>query len=130
VAPFNLIEIVFIVPLEFILPTKDYAKLNRVVMSVIFFVPLVCIAIWEAGVVHARRGVLYDYFATPIPEDDEDPKVIDPETTDPAGVISKVPFDELVQAFPNTSVTESTVILREIHKMRETLDSLEKKITR
>lgn len=39
VAPFNLIEAV-IAPLEYCISRASYAKLNRVVMSVVFFLPL------------------------------------------------------------------------------------------
>lgn len=69
-------------------------------MTVIFFIPLSMIALYESGVVHSRRGLLHDYFADPIPEDDDDPKVTDPDSNDPNGTISKVSFKELIKVFP------------------------------
>lgn len=38
-APFNLVEL-FLLPFEKMVDHKTYAKMNRYVMSVIFFVPL------------------------------------------------------------------------------------------
>lgn len=124
-APFNLVEVFLVVPFEPFISKNAYIKLNKVVMTVIFFVPLSMIAIYESGVVHARRGLLHDYFADPMPEDDDDPKIMNPEVNDPNGIISKIPFDELVKAFPDTTASTSATILKQLHKVDERLKVLE-----
>lgn len=101
-APFNLIEAFLIAPWEWVLSKKQYVELNRVVMRVIFCVPLTLIALFESQVLHSRSGVggmLHDYFAEPIPEDDEDPEVLNPKG-DEDGEISTVPFEELAKRLP------------------------------
>jgi len=128
-APFNLIEVFLVIPWELVLSKEQYRKLNRVTMTIIFFIPLVCIALWESQVVHNRGGMLHEYFNEPITEDDDDPKIQNPDSDDAGGQISKVDFDTLVRVFPNTTVTESTVILREIDRMRKNLDDLEKQLS-
>lgn len=40
VAPFNLIEGLFVAPWEYVVSRKTYARINRVVMSILFFLPL------------------------------------------------------------------------------------------
>jgi hypothetical protein len=127
-APFNLIEIFLVAPLEPFLTKERYHTLNRVMMTIIFFVPLCLIALFESQVVH-RSGALNAYFNEPLAEDDEDPAIQNPDSNDPSGVICKVDFESLVRVFPNTTVTESTVILREINRMRKNLDDLEKQLS-
>lgn len=82
------------------LPQAWYIKLNKVVMSVIFFVPLSLIALFESQVAHTRSDKLRAYFAGPPPEEEGDPKVEDPGSDDPNGEISKVSYEELVKVFP------------------------------
>lgn len=125
-APFNLVEMIFIVPFEFVVSDETYVKINRYVMGTIFFIPMTAIALYESQITHGRGGMLHAYFAEPIPEDDEDPKVINPECDDPAGQISKESFDDLVEVFPNTTVTESTAIMRELRDIQGRLKALEK----
>ncbi|WVF67133.1 hypothetical protein IAT40_001878 [Kwoniella sp. CBS 6097] len=126
-APFNLVEAVFIAPLEYILPTEWYISLNRFVMSTIFFVPLVIIAFFESQIAHSRSQRLRAYFSGPPPDEEGDPKVEDPVCDDDdEGEITKVKFEELIKVFPNTALTESAVVHREIKVMREQLDRLEK----
>ncbi|BEJ15939.1 hypothetical protein CspHIS471_0505440 [Cutaneotrichosporon sp. HIS471] len=120
-APFNLIEIFFVTPFEPFVARKTYVKINKVVMTVIFFIPLSMIAVYESGVMHSRRGLLHDYFADPIPEDDDDPKVINPETNDPNGIICKKSFEELVSNFPDTTTSTATIILRKVDKINTRL---------
>jgi hypothetical protein len=121
-APFNLIEIFLVTPFEPFVSRKTYVKINKVVMTVIFIVPLSIIAVYESGVVHSRRGLLHDYFADPIPEDEDDPKVMDPEVNDPNGIICKKSFEELVATFPDTTASTSAIILKQVGKINKRLD--------
>lgn len=69
-------------------------------MSVLFFVPLTFIALFESQMANTRSGRLQAYFAGPIPEEEGDPKVENPSSDDPHGEISKISFEELVKVFP------------------------------
>jgi hypothetical protein len=128
-APFNLIEVFLVAPFEIVTTTEQYHKLNRFMMTFVFFIPLCVIAVWESQVVHSRGGMLHAYFNEPIPEDEDDPEIQNPETDDSDGKISKVDFEKLISVFPNTTVTESTVILHELDRMRKSLAELEKKLS-
>ncbi|WVR03896.1 hypothetical protein IAU60_000895 [Kwoniella sp. DSM 27419] len=126
-APFNLIEAVFIAPFEFILPKEWYTKLNRYVMSTIFFIPLMLIALFETQIAHSRSQRVRAYFSGPPPDEEGDPKVEDPSCEDDdEGEITKIKFAELVKVFPNTALTESAVIHHEVQEMRKQLEKLEK----
>lgn len=125
-APFNLIEVFFVAPFEFVVSEQTYVQINRYVMGTLFFVPMVAIALYESQITHARGGMLHAYFAEPIPEDDEDPKVINPQSDDPSGEISKESFEDLCKVFPNTTVTESTAIMRQLREIDQRLKQLEK----
>ncbi|TYJ58757.1 hypothetical protein B9479_000593 [Cryptococcus floricola] len=126
-APFNLIEAFFIAPLEFVLSSEKYIALNRVVMTAIFVVPLTVIALFESQIAHSKSRRLRQYFQGPPPDEDDDPKIEDPSCDeDEGGQISTVKFEELISVFPNTAVTESSVIHREIRSVKEQLERLEK----
>ena len=125
-APFNLIEAILIAPFEWILPASTYILINKVVMSTIFFVPLVFIALFESQISHAKSAMVREYFSGPPPDDDGDPKIEDPSVDDDEGEISKISFEDLVSKFPNTAVTESAVILREMKLLREKVEGLER----
>ena len=127
-APFNLIEAILIAPFEWILPASTYILINKVVMSTIFFVPLVFIAFFESQISHAKSAMVREYFSGPPPDDDGDPKIEDPSVDDDEGEISKISFEDLVSKFPNTAVTESAVILRELKLLREKVEGLERTI--
>ncbi|WVO13318.1 hypothetical protein L204_100932 [Cryptococcus depauperatus] len=126
-APFNLVEAVFIAPLESVLSPDTYITLNRYVMTSIFFVPLLLIALFESQIAHSKSQRLREYFSGPPPDEEGDPKIEDPTCdNDENGEISNFRFEELISAFPNTTVTESAVIHREIKIMRKQLERLEK----
>lgn len=69
-------------------------------MSVIFFLPLTLIALFESQIAHSRSERVRAYFDGPVPEEEGDPKVEDPSCDDDEGEICTVSFDELVKAFP------------------------------
>jgi hypothetical protein len=76
-----------------------YVKMNRMVMSVLFFMPLLFIAFFESTIEHTRSDRLRAYFAGPILEDNEgDPDIENPKGDE--GEISKIKFDELIEVFP------------------------------
>ncbi|WVQ73691.1 hypothetical protein IAR50_003271 [Cryptococcus sp. DSM 104548] len=125
-APFNLIESIFIAPLEFVLSSEKYITLNRIAMTIIFAIPLTVIALFESQIAHSKSRRLRQYFQGPPPDEDDDPKVEDPTCDEDEGEISTVKFDELISVFPNTALTESAVIHREIKNMRGQLEKLEK----
>lgn len=82
------------------LPKKAYTQLNRVVMTVVFFIPLTIIALFETRFSRSHApGGWTDYFDQPMPEDEEDPKVKDP-SGDEGGEICTEKFDDLVKSFP------------------------------
>ncbi|KAI0268117.1 calcium activated cation channel [Gloeopeniophorella convolvens] len=130
-APFNLIEILFVAPFEYILQPSAYAKLNRVVMTILFFVPLTLIALYESSSLSKNRWL--DGFLNGLPLDDDDsPAARDPEVNgDDAQnglVISKVPFSELIKVFPNTHESSESNIVNEIQELKERLDALVKSL--
>ncbi|KAH9179551.1 calcium activated cation channel [Lactarius sanguifluus] len=125
-APFNLVEILFVAPLEFILSRSTYAKLNRSVMSVLFFIPMTTIALYES--LSPKKRWLDDFINGPPLEDEDSVVTRDPEVGEEDAqsglVISRVPFSELIKAFPNTQESSETSIIKEIHQVKAQLDAL------
>ncbi|KAI0303946.1 hypothetical protein BC826DRAFT_201757 [Russula brevipes] len=142
-APFNLVETFFIAPFELVyrfpparladeflrrrvLSSSDYAKLNRFFMTVLFFIPLTVIALYESSSPKTRW--LDDFInGTPLDEGDS-PADCDPQVEgEDAGnglVISRVPFSELVKEFPNTHESSEANIVKEIHQLKTRLDAV------
>ena len=75
-------------------------------MTVIFFIPLSMIALYEARR-EAKRGSWLEYWLFGGENGMEDsPQIRNPEIDDPkcpGKQISKVPFEELIKVFPNTT---------------------------
>ncbi|KZT29239.1 hypothetical protein NEOLEDRAFT_1174961 [Neolentinus lepideus HHB14362 ss-1] len=130
-APFNIIELLFLAPLESCLSRQVYATYNRFVMRVVFIVPLTIIALYESANGSNSRWV-QEWFGPEDDGDDDDPRHQDPEvSTEDAEqglAISRVKFDELVKAFPNTMQSSETSILREIQELKDRMDIIMKKI--
>jgi len=125
-APFNLVEIFFVAPLESFLSPSTYAKLNRSFMTVLFFIPMMVIAFYESS--PSKKSWLDDFInGAPLDEDDSlaacDPEV-DGEDARNGLVISRVPFSELVKVFPNTHESGETNIVKEIHELKTQLNDL------
>ncbi|KAH9049645.1 calcium activated cation channel [Lactarius hengduanensis] len=129
-APFNLVETFFVAPLEFILSRSAYAKLNRSVMSVLFFIPMAIIALYESF--SPKKRWLDDFINGPPLEDEDSVVARDPEAGEGDAqsglVISRVPFSELIKAFPNTQESSETSIIKEIHQVKAQLDALTKRL--
>lgn len=75
-------------------------------MVVLFFVPLLLIAIWETNLDPTTNRYTKNWF---LESDDcdagEDPAIQDPEVEEDGGrTISKVPFEEIIKAFPDAKM--------------------------
>ncbi|KAK4688082.1 hypothetical protein P7C73_g2044, partial [Tremellales sp. Uapishka_1] len=125
-APFNLIEAIFIAPLEWFVSREWYIRINKFVMTTIFFIPLVMIAFFESQIHHSSSRRVREYFSGPPPEEEGDPKIEDPECDDEQGDLCKMSFGELSACFPNTALTESAVILKELEALKEKMNAMEK----
>ncbi|THH13643.1 hypothetical protein EW146_g6604 [Bondarzewia mesenterica] len=146
-APFNLIETFFIAPFEYapdlsllipvhsfsaldrhVFNSSSYATINRYIMTVLFFIPLSLIALFESTK-SQRNQWLNEYMNGSVDEDDS-PEVRDPlvdgEDAEQGLRISKVPFSELIKVFPNTHESSEATITREIHQVKAQLDTLMK----
>ena len=70
-------------------------------MSMLFFIPLTVIALFESQVAHPRSRRIQLYLEGPQIDTDDDPKEEDPDCDgDDEGEISTVKFADLVKAFP------------------------------
>lgn len=126
-APFNLVE-VFIAPFELCLTREAYIELNRYVMLVLFFIPMICIGLLEAVFDPDRNVWLKDWVHLTIASDDvadaRDP-VVTGKDAEKGLVISKIPFAELIKEFPKTTMSAEAMILGESGKR---MDDLNKRI--
>ncbi|KAF9247409.1 hypothetical protein BU15DRAFT_84908 [Melanogaster broomeanus] len=130
-APFNLIETFLVAPFELCtLNQKAYGKLNGVVMTIVFFVPLSVIALYEAS--STQRSWVMNWLRTSDEVDADTPAYIDPVVEGPEAErglqISKVPFKDLVKRLPNTEQSSEATILKEMAAMQEKLQVLTEKI--
>ncbi|KAK0462001.1 uncharacterized protein EV420DRAFT_140598 [Desarmillaria tabescens] len=130
-APFNLIEILFVTPFEHIpgvrLNDKNYAKLNRAVMRVVFIIPLTLIALYEST--HGRHWVT-DWLRSDNEGDENYSQSKDPEADaeEDGRRISKIPFEELIKAFPNTAQSSEELLLNEINGLKKQLNAVLQKL--
>jgi len=130
-APLNLVEVFLVAPFEPFLSNKTYSKLNKYMMTIVFFIPLTLIAFWESAVDATAKDYIYDWFALgdEEPSDEDDPLIQDPEVTDEGALkISKVPFRELVKTFPDANVSGETSIKLEIQALRHQVEVLLQKL--
>ncbi|QRV72880.1 ion transport domain-containing protein [Ceratobasidium sp. AG-Ba] len=124
-APFNLIEVFLVAPFELVLSPKAYAKLNRTVMLVVFFVPLALIALFEAHLDVKRNLFMRQMFTAAQDGEEEDPENRDPEVENEDGMrISKKSFDEIIKAFPNSFLSSEATIMQELHNLRNRMEEL------
>ncbi|KZT60703.1 calcium activated cation channel [Calocera cornea HHB12733] len=123
-APFNLIETFLIIPWQPVLSRDVFTKINRVVMTVLFFIPLSVIALHESHLNTRKSNLIRSLFnSIEQPEDDID-EARDPPCDDPQGNISTIPFEEIVAAFPNITQSSEESILAQIAHLRDKLDYL------
>ncbi|KAI0772122.1 hypothetical protein BD413DRAFT_548533 [Trametes elegans] len=121
--PFNIIEIFFVAPFEYI---------NRYVMSVVFFVPLCVIALYEAQLDPSKNRWVKDWFSSPDEGGEDAPHFQDPEIDGEDAArglrISKKPFQELVAVFPDTTHSSEAVIVGEVKALKDEIAELKKMI--
>ncbi|KAI0727308.1 hypothetical protein C8Q72DRAFT_841133 [Fomitopsis betulina] len=127
-APFNIVEILLIAPLEYLVSKRTYASINRYVMMVLFFIPLCAIALYEAELDPAKNRWVRDLFAHPDEGGEDTPEFENPglhaEDAAKGLAISRVPFEELVRAFPDTTRSNEALMLNEFGAMREQIKEL------
>ncbi|KAI0720322.1 calcium activated cation channel [Cerioporus squamosus] len=130
--PFNIIEIFFIAPFEFFVSESTYAKINRNVMRVVFFIPLCAILLYESHLDPARNHWVKDWFSSADDGGSDAPHWRDPEVTgddaDRGLQISKVPFDELVAMFPDTTHSQEAVVMKELKSLKAEIAELKQLI--
>ncbi|EGO02051.1 hypothetical protein SERLA73DRAFT_71198 [Serpula lacrymans var. lacrymans S7.3] len=129
-APFNLIETFLVAPFEFLplFSLEAYARLNRFLMSILFFIPLTAIALYET------TSVKNTWMGNWLQSADAGEQIlscnVDPEVDgDDAEYgleISKVPFDDLVKMLPDTQQSSEATILKELKDIQERIDVLSK----
>ncbi|KAF7792876.1 hypothetical protein EIP86_003977 [Pleurotus ostreatoroseus] len=126
-APFNLVEFFLIAPIEWLVSRETYAQINKMVMSVLFFIPLVTIGIFEAELDPSKNKWVKDWLANPDQGMDDSPEARDPEVDGEDAErlkISKVPFEELIKVFPDTTHSSEALMLREMAELRKQIQEL------
>ncbi|KDQ08892.1 hypothetical protein BOTBODRAFT_165491 [Botryobasidium botryosum FD-172 SS1] len=126
-APFNLIELV-IAPLEYVISAKAYARINRAIMTVIFFVPIVIIALFESYLDVTTNKFMRSMFQAAEEGEEEDPINRDPQVDEDGKTICKVQFEELTRAFPDLSQTREAPIMAEVQRLKQQMERLMKKL--
>ncbi|KAK7470385.1 Calcium channel yvc1 [Stygiomarasmius scandens] len=130
-APFNLVEIFLVSPFEYFVSKRTYAKINRVVMRVLFAIPLTMIALYESFREEEAEWMKNWLHGTDQGDDNYDSNR-DPEPAEEDAAsglsISKVPFSELVKVFPNTAQSSDTLMMLEVKELRAKLDAILKKL--
>ncbi|EPS30177.1 hypothetical protein POX_b02812 [Penicillium oxalicum] len=125
IAPFNLIEIVFLViPFEWWLSTKSYAKVNDIVMGILY-APLLVVAAW----VETRQAAKIRWNRRHGEEDDDC-------TQEWEHVASDVNFDlddswkeEVRQSSPDVKTDACTLEVRQLQEQVALLTELVKKLS-
>ncbi|KAI0375859.1 hypothetical protein BV20DRAFT_959903 [Pilatotrama ljubarskyi] len=130
--PFNIIEVFLVAPFEFFVSDKTYAKINRYVMRVVFFVPLCMIALYESQLNPDKNRWVKDWFTSPDEGGEAAPHYQDPEVVGEDAErglrITKKPFSELVAAFPDTTHSAESVIISEVKELRSEIKELKQLI--
>ncbi|KAH9943256.1 uncharacterized protein BXZ73DRAFT_87627 [Epithele typhae] len=130
--PFNLIEIFFVAPFEYFVSEKTYGRMNRRIMSILFFVPLVTIALFEAHFNPEKHQWVKDWFSSAEEGGDDAPQFQDPQVTgqdsDRGLVISKVPFKDIVAKFPDATHSPEAVMMQEMKTLRAELAEMKELI--
>lgn len=94
---------------RWILPRDMYIALNRYTMTILFFVPLTFIVLFETNISHSKNRSISAYFNEPPPDEEGDPVIEDPTCEgDDNGEISRTKFESLISVFPKY-VSASTI---------------------
>lgn len=141
-APFNLFEAFLVAPFEYVrlytlythstekehrrfMSKSAYARYNRIVLTVVLFIPLSVIALLEARL-QSPHTWMNGTAGLDTEDDDARPEARDPPASDDGLVISRVPYEELITVFPNTHESSEASVLREIRSLKKQLDGLTK----
>jgi hypothetical protein len=118
------------------------SQLNRVALSILFFIPLTIISLYgqstalcqvrnspnfrsESVVRSKQNHWINSWFRFNDTSDFDTPQNRDPETSDVEGLhISKVKFDELTKHFPNVQLSSEAVLQQELRDVRAQLDKV------
>ncbi|KAH6915117.1 calcium activated cation channel [Coprinopsis sp. MPI-PUGE-AT-0042] len=132
-APFNVLEAFLIAPLEFFpyfhLSRRHYATVNRYVMGFLFFIPLTFIAIYESTFDTRKHKWMNNWFRGDDEGAEDYPETRNPQVNDdavPGQEISKVPFEELIKVFPQTTQSAEANIMKEIDVLKKQVENLTK----
>lgn len=94
--------------------TDSCSQVNRYVMLVVFFIPMICISFFEA-VIDPNRNVWLREWVQGAAISDDTPNARDPRVTGKDAerglVISKIPFTELIKEFPKTTMVRFQPLL-------------------
>ncbi|EED82653.1 predicted protein [Postia placenta Mad-698-R] len=127
-APFNIVEILLSVPLLRNTLTDTVEQINRYVMLVTFFVPLSIIALYEADLEPSKNKWIKDWLSNPDEGGEDAPEFENPDVHEDDAArglkISKVAFEDLVKAFPDTTHSSEAVVLREVRQLKEQIEEL------
>ena len=98
-------------------------------MRTLFFIPFILIALYETFLDPRANKFTKAWFSADEGYED-DPECQNPTVhqNEQAGEISKVPFDTLVKAFPNTSISVEAAIVLEIKSLKDRMEYLISKI--
>lgn len=70
-------------------------------MSIVFFIPLICIALWESMINDKSSKRMQLYFGEDVAEDEDDPELQDPKMEGVEdGEIVRESFADLIKVFP------------------------------
>ncbi|KAJ3556721.1 hypothetical protein NM688_g1867 [Phlebia brevispora] len=131
-APFSLIEFLLIAPTEYFVSKETYRQFNRIVMSVLFFIPLLVIGIYETELDPSKNKWVKDWLSHPDQGLDDAPEARDPVVDGEDGErglkISTISFDDLVKVFPDTTHSSEAVMLREIGELKKQIQELKELI--
>ena len=99
-------------------------------MRTLFFIPLVLIALYETYLDPRANKYTKAWFEANEEGYEDDPEYQNPmmAPNEQEGEISKVPFDELIKAFPNTAISVEAAIISEINTLKERVEYLISKV--
>ena len=99
-------------------------------MRILFFVPLIVFALYEAYLDPRTNKYTRAWFEANKEGDEDDPECQNPAMPqdDPEREISKVSFEELIKAFPNTAMSVEASIISEIHTLKARVEYLISKV--
>lgn len=101
-------------------------------MRTLFFIPLMVFALYETYLDPRTNKYTRAWFEANQEGDEDNPEYQNPMVpqNEQEGEICKVSFEELIKAFPNTTMSVEASIISEIHTLKERLEYLISKVER